>query len=81
MKKPLMASILDGLEVRVEDGNLLVFTDKRSSMFIKDESDAIKQYLKEFFGVDTGLILKNAGETKKNTLEEYVREAESLFKI
>jgi DNA polymerase-3 subunit gamma/tau len=80
-KKPLMASILDGLDVRMEDGKFLILIDKKSSMFIKDESDEIKKCLKEFFGVDTGLVLKNAGETRKNTLEEYVREAESLFKV
>ena len=80
-KKPLMASVLDGLEMRIEDGNLVIFTDKKSSVFIKDESEAIKNCLRDFFGVETGLTLKNAGETKKNTLDEYVREAESLFKI
>jgi hypothetical protein len=82
-KKPMISSIFETLDIRIENGNVVVFLDRQYS-FIKDDSSMkgeIKKHLKDFFGKELGLILKDAGEIKKSVLEEYVKEAETLFKI
>jgi len=82
-KKPFISSILQSLEVKMEGGNMVVFVDKNYS-FIKDDNslkDDIRQYSKIFFGSEMGLIFKDGSEKKKNLLEDYVKEAESLFKV
>jgi DNA polymerase-3 subunit gamma/tau len=82
-KKPMISSIFETLDIKIENSNVIVFLDRQYS-FIKDDSglkQEIKKYLREFFGKEMGLILKDAGEIKKSVLEEYVKEAETLFKI
>jgi DNA polymerase-3 subunit gamma/tau len=82
-KKPFIGSILQSLEVRIEGSNIVVFIDKNYS-FIKDDDslkDDVRQYSKTFFGSEMGLIFKDGFEKKKDLLEDYVKEAESLFKI
>lgn len=82
-KKPFIGSIFEHLDLSLDGGNMVALLDKNYS-FIKDDlnlKDEIRQHLKTFFGREMGLVFKDSGEKKKNTLEEYTKEAESLFKI
>jgi len=81
-KKPFISSILQSLEIKMEGSNIVAFIDKNYNFIKEDASlrDDIRQYSKEFFGSEMGLILKDATEKKKNMLEDYVKEAETLFK-
>ena len=82
-KKPFISSIFENLDLSIEEGSIIVLLDKKYT-FIKEDmnlKDEIKQHLKTFFGRDMSLVFKDAGDKKKNLLEEYTKEAESLFKI
>lgn len=82
-KKPFISSILQSLDIKIDGSNLIVVIDK-SYKFIKDDSslrDDIKHYSKIFFGSEMDLIFKDVKEKKKDLLDDYVREAESLFKM
>ena len=82
-KKPFISSILQSLEMKMEGNSIMVFID-RSYSFIKDDNnlkDDIRQYSRVFFGTEMNLIFKDGSEKKKDLLEDYVKEAESLFKI
>ncbi len=82
-KKPLIGSIFDTLQINIEGDNVIVYMDKISNLIRGDagQKEEIKKCLKEFFGKEMGLILKDAGEIKKNILDEYVKEAGTLFKV
>jgi hypothetical protein len=82
-KKPFISSILQSLEIKMEGSNIVAFIDKNYNFIKEDASlrDDIRQYSKEFFGSEMGLILKDATEKKKDLLEDYVKEADSLFKV
>ena len=82
-KKPFISSILQSLEIKVDGSNIVAFIDKNYN-FIKEDAgfrNDIRQYSKEFFGSEMGLTFKDAKEKKKDMLEDYVKEAESLFKV
>jgi len=81
-KKPFISSILQSLDIVIEGGNIVVSLDKNYS-FIRDDvslKDDIRQHSKAFFGEEMGLIFKDATEKKKDLFEDYVKEAELLFK-
>jgi DNA polymerase III gamma/tau subunit len=82
-KKPLVGSIFDTLQINIEGDNVIVYMDKNSNLIRGDatQKEEIKKCLKEFFGKEMGLILKDADEIKKNILDEYVKEAGTLFKV
>jgi hypothetical protein len=48
---------------------------------VKNELEDIKKLLKEYFGREIALTIKDAAEKKTDVLEEYVKEAESLFNL
>ncbi|MCX5814075.1 MAG: DNA polymerase III subunit gamma/tau [Proteobacteria bacterium] len=80
-KKPFIGSILENLDLKIEDGSIIISLDKKYA-FVKNDmnlKEEIKQHLKIFFGKDMGLVFRVSGE-KKHSLEDYVKEAESLFK-
>ncbi|MCX5806115.1 MAG: DNA polymerase III subunit gamma/tau [Proteobacteria bacterium] len=81
-KKPFIGSILENLDLKIEDENIIISLDKKYA-FVKNDmnlKEEIKQHLKVFFGKDMGLNFRVSGE-KRHLLEDYVKEAESLFKI
>jgi DNA polymerase III subunit gamma/tau len=81
-KKPFVGSILENLDLKIENEKIVISLDKNYS-FVKNDmnlKEEIKQHLKMFFGKDMGLDFIVSGE-KKHLLEDYVKEAESLFKI
>jgi DNA polymerase III subunit gamma/tau len=82
-RKPFVGNLLSSVESRIEDGKFLIFVDKKHR-FIKDDSDQreeLKVQLREFFGHEVEVEFREAGEIKKSILDDFVKEAETLFKI
>lgn len=79
--KPLLSTMFETLEAKMEDDTLFLSLDKKYSSFIRSEGNDIKKHLRDFFGREIGLVFRDAGDVKRNMLDDYVREAESLFKL
>ena len=80
-KKPFIGGVFENLQVQVEQDSFVIFPDKQYTGIIKNEGDEIKRLLKEFFGRDMAIVIRDAGQVKKNTLDDFVKEAESLFNL
>ena len=76
-----MGGIFESMEIDIENEAIIFNLDKKYGTFVKSELEEIKGLLKEYFGKNMAVVLRDAEEKKKNILEEYVREAESLFKV
>jgi DNA polymerase III subunit gamma/tau len=82
-KKPFIGSILKNLDLHMDGESITVAIDKNYS-FIKDDMnlrEEVKQHMKLFFGRDMSLAFKDSTGKRENSLDDYVREAESLFKV
>jgi DNA polymerase III subunit gamma/tau len=82
-KKPFIGSIFKNLDLQIDEEKITVAIDKNYT-FIKDDlnlREEVRQHMKQFFGRDMGLVFKDADAKRENGLEDYVREAESLFKV
>ena len=79
-KKPMAGSLLGALKVEMEEESLVVYMEK-SAVLLEDsgQKDEIRELLKEFFGREMGLVFKDGGEVKRNGLQDFMREAETLF--
>jgi DNA polymerase-3 subunit gamma/tau len=80
-KKPFVGGIFESMELKIEGEGITLALDKKYSTFVKNEVEDIKKLLKEYFGKEMALTIKEATEKKKDVLEEYVKEAESLFSL
>ncbi|HOE17824.1 MAG TPA: DNA polymerase III subunit gamma/tau [Syntrophorhabdaceae bacterium] len=80
-KKPFIGGVFENLQVQVEQDSFIVFLDKRYSGILKTEGDEVKRLLREFFGRDMTIQIRDAGQIKKNILDDFVKEAESLFNV
>ena len=80
-KKPFIGGIFESMELKMEGEGITLALDKKYSTFVKNELEDIKKLLKEYFGKEMILAIKDAVEKKKDVLEEYVKEAESLFNL
>ena len=80
-KKPFVGGIFESMELKMEGEGITLALDKKYSTFVKNELEDIKKLLKEYFGKEMVLTIKDAAEKKKDVLEEYVKEAESLFNL
>ncbi|OPY76348.1 MAG: DNA polymerase III subunit tau [Syntrophorhabdus sp. PtaU1.Bin058] len=80
-KKPFIGGVFENLQVQVEQDSFIIFLDKRYSSIVKTEGDEIKRLLREFFGRDMAVVIRDAGQVKKNILDDFVKEAESLFNL
>jgi len=80
-KKPFLGGMFDSCECTVEGDDLIVLIDKKYGNFIKSEFEEIKKLTNEFFGKVMNVEFRDALDKKKNILEEYVKEAESLFNL
>jgi hypothetical protein len=78
-KMPSVGNMLDSYEVKTEADTFVVIADKQSHTLFRHRGDEVKKHLAEFFGRPMNYVLRDAGDTKKNTLGEYVKEAETLF--
>jgi hypothetical protein len=80
-KKPFVGGIFESMELKMEGEGITLALDKKYSTFVKNELEDIKKLLKEYFGKEMVFTIKDAAENKKDVLEEYVKEAESLFNL
>ena len=80
-KKPFVGGIIESMEMKTEGDTFILFLDKKYSNFVKNEQEEIKSVLKEYFGKEMIFTIKEGAEKKKDLLEEYVKEAESLFNL
>jgi DNA polymerase-3 subunit gamma/tau len=80
-KKPFVGGIFESMELKMEGEGVTLALDKKYSTFVKNELEDIKKLLKEYFGREIALTIKDAAEKKTDVLEEYVKEAESLFNL
>ncbi len=82
-KKPFIGSIFKNLDLQMDDEKITVGVDKNYA-FIKEDTnlkEEVRQHMKAFFGRDMGLVFRDSQGKRENSLEDYVREAESLFKL
>lgn len=82
-QRPFIAGVLESLDVRIEENVIAVWLDRKDSFIRKDSStsDEIKKCAAEFFGRVMELQFHEPTGTKVDGLEDYVKEAESLFKV
>ncbi len=80
-KKPFLGSMFDSCECMLEGQVFVVLIDKKYGNFIKSEYEDIKGLAGQFFGRAMKVEFRDASDKKRNILEEYVKEAESLFNI
>ncbi len=80
-KKPFLGSMFDSCECSLQGEDFIVLIDKKYSNFIKSEFEEIRKLTNEFFGKVVNVEFRDAMDRKKNILEEYVKEAESLFNL
>jgi len=81
-KKPFVGSIFETLDIKIENGIMVVLLDKNYSFIREDKGlqEEIRKHLSDFFGREMDFVLKEPGEKKKDVLREFVQEAELLFK-
>ncbi len=80
-KKPFLGGMFDSCECSIEGDDFIVIVDKRYSNFIKSELEEIKRLTNVFFGRIMNIQFRDASDKKRNILDEYVKEAESLFNL
>jgi DNA polymerase III subunit gamma/tau len=82
-KISLIVSALGSPEMRVEDRTVLITVDKRSSGMRNDPVvlGELKKHASEFFGKDMGIRFVEAAADREDTIDDYVKEAELLFKV
>ena len=80
-KMPSVGNMLDNHEVKTEGDTFVVMADRQSHALFRHRGEDIKKHLTDFFGKSTTFVLRDAGDIKKDTLDEYVREAETLFNL
>jgi DNA polymerase-3 subunit gamma/tau len=82
-QRPFIAGVLESLDVKIEENVIAISLDRKDSFIRKDNSttDEITKCAAEFFGRAMELQFHEPAGTKVDGLEEYVKEAESLFKV
>jgi len=80
-KKPFVGGIIESMEMKTEGDTFILFLDKKYNNFVKNEQEEIKNVLREYYGKEMILTIKEGTEKKRDLLEEYVKEAESLFNL
>jgi DNA polymerase-3 subunit gamma/tau len=78
-KMPSVGNVMDSHEVMTEGDTFVVMADKQSHALFRHRSEEVKKHLADFFGRPMNYTVRDAGDTKKKTLDEYVREAQTLF--
>jgi hypothetical protein len=79
-RKPMAGSLLANLKVEMTEDSLVIYMEK-SAMLLEDsgQKEEIGELLRQFFGREMGLVFKDGGDIKRNGLEDFMREAETLF--
>jgi DNA polymerase III subunit gamma/tau len=83
IQRPFIGGILESLDVKAEDNWISILLDRKDSFIRKDTNtvDEIKKCAAEFFGRPMELRFQEPEGEKVDMIEDYVKEAESLFKI
>jgi DNA polymerase-3 subunit gamma/tau len=76
---PSVGNMMDSHEVMTEGDVFVVMADKQSHALFRHRSEEVKKHLADFFGRSMNYAVRDAGDTKKKTLDEYVKEAQTLF--
>jgi DNA polymerase-3 subunit gamma/tau len=82
-KKPFLGSVIENLDVVLEENRLVIDLDKTYSFLgeDKEKKEDMTKHAAEYFGKEMDVVLRQVREKKRDTLREYVKEAEALFKI
>jgi DNA polymerase-3 subunit gamma/tau len=82
VQSPFIGNTLESLEIRIEDGKLIILLDKQYGLIkYNDRISELKNQAAQFFGREIGLEFSNANSPKQDTLDDYVKEAKSLFNV
>ncbi len=71
--------MMDGHEIKTEGDTFIVMAEKQSQALFRHRGEEIKKHLTDFFGRPMNYAVHDTGNAKKNTLDEYVKEAQTLF--
>jgi DNA polymerase III subunit gamma/tau len=82
-KNTMLFGFLGSFEMRVENGTVTIALDKRSGHVKNDATIVceIKKHAADFFQRDMAIRFLDDSGARIDTLDDYVREAESLFKL
>jgi DNA polymerase III subunit gamma/tau len=82
-QSPFIGNTLESLEIRIEDGKLIILLDKQYGLIRSDNNmtSELKNQAAQFFGREVGLEFSDANGPKQDTLDDYVKEAQSLFNV
>jgi hypothetical protein len=78
----MLFGMLGAFDARVEADNLVITLDKRSSHIegAAEIAGELKKHASDFFGRDMGIRFVGDMEKKEDGIDDYVREAELLFR-
>ncbi len=82
-ESPFFGNVLQTLEIRAEDEKLVILLDKKYGFVGRDTNTTseLKRLAAQFFGREVMLKLSDANSPREDTLEDYVRDAQSLFNV
>ena len=64
-KKPFVGGIFESMEMRIENDGIVLNLDKKYGTFVNNELADIKTLLREYFGKEMALVMRDAVEEKK----------------
>jgi DNA polymerase-3 subunit gamma/tau len=82
-KSKMLFGMVGSLEMRVEEDKMVVFLDKDSA-FLKNDAGRtgeLREHASAFFGREMTVRFVDGSGRRTDTLDDYVREAELLFKV
>jgi DNA polymerase-3 subunit gamma/tau len=82
-KNTMLFGLFGAFEMRVEGDSVVITLDKRRSAMKNDAAivNELKRYASEFFGREMTIRLVDGSEPKADTIDDYMREAELLFRV
>jgi hypothetical protein len=82
-KSKMLFAVLSSLDLRAEGDRVVVSLDKRSA-FLKNDATIVgelKEHASAFFGREMAVRFVDDSGERVETIDDYVREAELLFKV
>ncbi len=80
-KKPFIGGMFETIEMTMQGDSITFSPDKKYINFVKNDMEEIKSLLRQYFGREIAVSVAEGQEKKRDLLEEYVKEAESLFNV
>jgi DNA polymerase III subunit gamma/tau len=80
-KSSMLFGFLGAFEMAIDDGAITITLDKRSGHVKNDATivGELKKHAADFFGRDMAIRFADAAGARTDSIDDYVREAESLF--